>query len=149
MFVIFIYSLIKVANNAYEEQDRPQKESINQVEAQKNITVNLTDKNCENVIKNFIENCTKGNYEKAYSYLSQNCKKDKYPTLDDFVNNYCNLKTIRGNVYTIEKVKDISKYTYKIEFNNKLSTGKANSRKTIEYYSITVDNGQDIKINID
>ena len=148
-FILFGYSIIRTANDAYEKQGQNEQSKYqNEVVIQTDGTVKLTNRNCENVIKEFLNNCTSGNYEKAYTYLSEECKENSYPTLEDFTNNYCVKKAIKDKGYSIKKQNN-SKYKYKIEFNNMLSTGKIDLSTDVEYYEITVDNGHDIKLNID
>lgn len=149
LFIIFVYSIVHVADNSYKVKQKPDQEiSKNDVIIQTNETIKLTDRNCRETIEKFLKNCTKGNYEEAYSYLSDECKKNKYSDVQDFIKNYCDTNDIKGKGYSINK-SDNSKYQYKIIFNDMLSTGKTNSTKTVAYYTITVDNGEDIRISID
>ena len=152
IFIIFVISIIRAANNSYKEQEKSKIVVYeNETRLETDGTITLTNKKCEEVINNFLKSCTSGDYEKAYTYLSEECKKDLYPTLESFTNDYCLAKKIKGKTYSIEKEKGSQNYKYKIEFNNMLSTGKQKSSRetTTEYYKIYVDNGHDIKISIE
>ncbi|MBR3003059.1 MAG: hypothetical protein IKF38_05845 [Clostridia bacterium] len=146
LFILFAYSMIITANKTYENQEKQKIQNSKETAIQTDGTVTLSEKNCKKVIEEFLENCTKGQYEKAYTYLSQDCKKSKYPTLEDFENKYCVANAMKGKGYKIEKN---TKFNYKIELNDILSTGKESTKRIFQYYSITVDNGHDIKINIE
>lgn len=146
IFIIFVYSIIISANQAFENAEKQKIANETKTQIKTDGTVSLSEKNCRKVIEEFLKNCAKGKYEEAYSYLSQQCKDEKYPTLEEFENNYCVANSVKGKGYSIESQKQ---YNYKIELNNVLSTGGADSKKITNYFSITVDNGHDIKINID
>lgn len=147
--IIFGYSLLMSANNAYKENGSKSvensKEEVVTIEASANVTV--TDKDSQKLIKNFLKKCTEKEYVEAYEFLSSDCKNELYSTLEDFEQDYCESKQIAGKGYSIEKASNISKYTYKIEFNNMLSSGKSNSDLTYDYYTIAVDDDE-LKLNI-
>lgn len=150
IFIVFTYTMILTANNAYKKKGNQELEKTkNQVVTiEADPTVNLSSKNREKLINNFLNYCTKGNYEEAYSFLSNDCKEYLYTSVDSFEKDYCIPNKIKGKGYSIEKDKDISDYTYRISFNNMLSSGKVKTDLTYDYYTITVDNGNDLKLNI-
>lgn len=150
IFVICAYSIIRIANDSYEKQAQEETSKYENVERIKTDgTITLSFDSCEKVINEFLTNCVKGNYEEAYSYLSKNCKKDKYPTYESFEKNYCLAKKMKGKTYVIKRLKNEEIYKYKIEFNDMLSSGKKETQKIVDYYTIYVDNGHEIKICID
>lgn len=149
VFILFAYTIIRTANEAYIEKGKDELESSkNQVVTiERDSTVNLSDKNCIKIINEFLNSCSNGKYEDAYSYLSKDCIDNLYNSVEDFENDYCIAKGINKKGYSVKK-SDISQYTYIIEFNNMLSSGKANTTLTYDYYTITVENKHDIKLNI-
>ncbi len=149
VFILFAYTIIRTANEAYIEKGKDELESSkNQVVTiERDSTVNLSDKNCIKIINEFLNLCSNGKYEDAYSYLSKDCIDNLYNSVEDFENDYCIAKGINKKGYSVKK-SDISQYTYIIEFNNMLSSGKANTTLTYDYYTITVENKHDIKLNI-
>lgn len=143
LFIIFIYSFIKAGNNAYREQEK-------QVVSDKsNTSVNIKDSDCKKIINNFLNSCTSGKYEEAYAYLSEECKNENYKTLDDFINNYCVKKSIKGKDFSFKKDTSKSGYTYIIEFNNMLSSGKKDNKIQKENYTIVVENENELRLNIE
>lgn len=142
-FIIFIYSLIHSGNKAYKEKEK------NVISDNKNDGYNVTDAQCKRIITNFLDACTDGNYELAYKYLSEECKKEKYSSLEIFINSYCLSNSIKGKDFVIAKVANETKPKYKIELNNMLSSGKVNSDKIINYYTIVVEDENNIKISIE
>ena len=156
IFIIFGYSIIRTMNNAYylKEKDAEANQKKDIVTIQKKDDVSLSDNKCQQLIKDFLKECTSGNYENAYNYLSNDCKKYFYNDVESFKNKYCNIRNIVGKNYFIEEQTGITNYTYLITFNDMLSSGKiktdvtSNSSILTDYYTITVDNGTDIKLNI-
>ena len=148
IFILFIYSMIITANEAYKNEEKQKIQNVNEEKIETDGTVNLSEKNCKKIIEEFLKNCTNGDYEKAYSYLSKYSINSKYSTLEEFEKEYCLANSLKGKGYKIEKEKG-KQYTYKIDFNEMLATGKNNSKKITHYYSITVENEHDIKINIE
>lgn len=151
LFIFFVYTLIHAANDAYTKKGDVNKQSTTENKIQTDGTIKLTNQNCKEVLTKFLDKCTEGNYEEAYNYLSEECKNKKYNTLEKFKENYYEYNNLKNKGYKIENAS--GNYTYKVEFNNLLSSGKKTTTSTagkqIQYYSITVDNGHDIKINID
>lgn len=149
IFILFAYTIIRTANEAYIEKGKEELEGSknNIVTIERDATVNLSDKNCIKIINEFLNLCSNGKYEDAYSYLSKDCINNLYNSVDNFEKNYCIANGIKGKGYSVKK-SEISQYTYMIEFNNMLSSGKANTTLTYDYYTITVENMHDIKLNI-
>lgn len=149
IFILFAYTIIRTANEAYIEKGKEELEGSknNIVTIERDATVNLSDKNCIKIINEFLNLCSNGKYEDAYSYLSKDCINNLYNSVDNFEKNYCIANGIKGKGYSVKK-SEISQYTYMIEFNNMLSSGKANTTLTYDYYTITVENKHDIKLNI-
>ncbi len=150
LFIFFVYTLIHAADNAYKDQNAENGQAATENKIQTDGTITLTSEKCKEVLTKFLDNCTDGNYKEAYNYLSEECKNKKYSTLEKFKENYCEYNGLKNKGYKIEK--SGSNYTFKVEFNNLLTSGKKASNisnKQTQYYSITVDNGHDIKINID
>lgn len=151
LFIFFVYTLIHAADNAYKNKNVGNGQSVVENKIQTDGTINLTNQSCKEVLTKFLDSCTEGNYKEAYNYLSEECKTKKYTTLEKFKEDYYEYYSFKNKGYKIDKI--TGNYKYKVEFNNLLSTGKqqTNSLKNMQtqYYSITVDNGHDIRINID
>ena len=148
LFIVFVYSIILTANDAYNEREKEKIEKKNEIiTINADPSLNLSYRNCQNVINEFLELCINEKYEKAYTYLSKDCKENLYNSVESFKNNYCIKNSIKGKGYSVKK-SEISSYVYTIEFNSMLSTGKRNSSVFYDYYTITVENGKDIKLNI-
>ena len=149
VFILFAYTIIRTVNEAYIEKGKEELESSKDqiVTIERDSTVNLSEKNCIKIINEFLNLCTNGKYEDAYTYLSKDCIDNLYNSVEDFENDYCIAKGIKKKGYSVKK-SDIYQYTYMIEFNNMLSSGKTNTTLTYDYYTITVENKHDIRLNI-
>lgn len=147
-FILFAYSILTALNEAYNEEGEEKSQNKKEIiTINSDPTLSLSYKNCTKVINEFLELCTNEEYEKAYTYLSEDCKENLYNSVESFKSNYCIKNSIKGKGYSVKK-SEISNYVYTIEFNNMLSTGKKNSSAFYDYYTITVENGEDIKLNI-
>lgn len=145
--IILGLSLIRAADNMYAERGKNNiKESV--VKVKTDGSVDISNSARKQKIDEFLTNCTLGKYKKAYTYLSEDCKTNLYPTEESFINDYCLKKAIKNKNYAIEQDSNISSYTYKITFKNMLSSGKKVSTSIQDYYTVTVDNGNEIKLNI-
>lgn len=146
--IIFFYSLLLTANDAYKDQTKLDEENKQQFGDYQNAKITLTTKKCEDIIKEFLDYCTKGDYEKGYTYLSEECKKSKFPTFNSF-KTYCENNVLKSKNYSISRNKSGYYYTYKISLNNKLSTGDSKSLNDVYYYKVVIQNEEDIKIEIE
>lgn len=101
------------------------------------------------IIKNFIEYCNKNEIEQAYNLLSSDCKNYVYKTPEEFTKNYINIYFKNEKSYNYQSwIKDAKNSIYRIEFwEDKLSTGGTNNKKTEDYYTIVNENGT-YKLNI-
>ena len=146
VLIIFIYSLIKLADNAYINQNS--NNTVVKYELNKDASINITSSKSEKTINEFLGACQNENYEQAYNYLSNDCKTKQYPSVEEFKNNYCLKNKIKSKSYNIKVEGSVSRYTYKIEFNNSLSTGKKTSSTNSDYYTIIIDKNNEYKIDI-
>lgn len=144
LFIIFIYSVIHVADNIYKNQA---KNVVQAEEGQEGNVTTISSKDCEKTLKTFLEYCTEGEYEKAYNYLSEE-SKENFPTIEDFKNNYYLQGSLKGKGYSIEKASEKIKNRYKITFNNLLSSGNKNQNTNVNYY-IVVQENEDLRIKIE
>ena len=149
LFVVFIYTLVHTANDAYIKMEQEQIENVDeQGENSYETSIRLTKKECETIIEDFVKNCVNGNYEKAYTYLSKE-SLEQYSSVNEFGKNYCEKNALKGKGYKIVKKENSNNYTYDVEFNNLLSSGNRNVKKFTLKYTVVVENGQDIRVKIE
>lgn len=141
LLIIFVYSLIRIADNAYKKE-------ISETELTQNDSTSIISSQAEEEIEKFLDLCSNAQYEEAYTYLSDECKSNLYPSLENFVDDYCKKNKIKGTVYSIKKEKTTTGYKYKIEFDNSLSTGKKTATKNVDYYTVVTDENGQYKLNI-
>ena len=157
--VILAIGVIRVLNNYAKEENR--KSSSSNTTAYSDIynnpeypaiTNNIRNNKGDNetkIIKNFIEYCNKSEIEQAYNLLSSDCKNYVYKTPEEFTKTYIYIYFKNKKSYNYQSwIKDAKNSIYRIElWEDKLSTGGTNNKKTEDYYTIVNENGI-YKLNI-
>lgn len=155
--VLSIFVLIQLLDNYYKNK----KENSNAEEKNYSIYTNpnysiVTDEVVEeniankttNIICKFLDLCNEKDFENAYLLISNDCKQKMFPDVDSF-KNYAEKIFKTKKVYKYQSwVSTNTRYTYRVELSeDMLATGKSDSNKTVDFYTIINENGE-IKLNI-